>query len=491
MDSFVDPLVPSQKATDLSPGVIYAGAADFTLPDARGFLGAADPTFAGVPMTAASPLECNRKVTDTAIKYNEFAKLKYAVFRYDQAYSEYQNRVTTECICTRSETGPRVRCPSKEELLQDPRVCIEYGNRWSTGNMPLPPLKPTPTKTYTEQEIAYFTMIENQTVECVGGTCAPSSAVYADNTIGPAIANLAWTFFASAKDAPFGMQCQAHFRAAQQIAANTGAVAVTGTGDADDLGRRALATVPYTRSDCAVSRIDATKPPVCTSLAATRTVDGDQSLAWFYSLPLDKATVSQAGEMQRICRDYDSYNSTAQKHKLPECSCINAEDNPSFVKLNTNFTTTTKLCWYRPCYVTGSDRLITPADEIARRRCQANVCQSVLNIVDATDIKLDDLKQMVNCSEQKSWDDAAAKKGAASGDGAGGGLGGVIAGASGQISAIASAIDWGAIAPLIVAGVIALLLLIAAALLWFSKPQPRPPSANDAGAAVTVEIKNN
>jgi hypothetical protein len=462
MDTFVDPRILLRGSAPPPIGLIAVGAADYSRPDpAYGFLGTADTTFAGVPMIASSPLECNTKAASLAMKYNEFAIMKHNLKTYEQDFGAFQLRVRSECDClNRSECSKNL---SDGVIDLQPSLCP----RWKFGSVPVRPVQPAPLENrFTPVEILLYNAVGEQTVRCIdSGTCNYSL----DTTGGvPAITDLAWSFFADAAGAPFGMQCQVHFRKCTALDADENAI--TGTGGAADLGRRALATVPYKRGDCADSKVGLPTTE-CTALASKIDTEDDPALTWWYSIPDDGAQLSKANEIERICANYD----TPGIRPLSECTCQKAETREAFQLLKSNFATTSKLCWYLPCALKSRDQLLKPAEEAYV--CNANVCQAINNWINNTDIKLNDLKNTVNCTESE-WESAGA--------GGGGGGGDIISGATNKIIEVASGLDWGAIVGIVVASVIVLLLMAWAARLWFSDQTKAAVVAPPAGAAVVA-----
>ena len=450
MDRFVDPSVPlgGGRLPDpvTEPGRVVYGATDFTAADSRGFLGAADPAFAGVPLAAGSPLECNRKASQLALDYNVFARRKFADDQYTAKYANYVNRCKTECNCFARACDDAMKAG---QFVDDPGLCTQYpGSSWRYGT-PIKPTKPPSLDSfYSTQEIGRYLMLAEQTATLAGG----EYGVAVDGTGQPAVTDLAWTFFANAADAPFGMQCRVHLRECSRVAASADAISgvtITDTQGLSDLGLRTLATVPYLRPDCARSPLSRYPTAAeCTELAAERTTDSI-GLKWFDTLPDEGNVGSKTSEMNRICRVFPG---------LHECLCLNRETNATYQEAQIFFKTTSPVCWYIPCQVSGFDRLITPKEVDARNACQANVCQNIVSVIDSSSVSVDDLKATINCTSAE-WE------GATGGGGGGGGGGGVI---SGITDGVAQAVtDYGAIAGLVVGLLVALALLAYAARLWF------------------------
>lgn len=399
MDRFVDARVLAAANGALSTGAITSGAADFSAATDT-FSGALDPTFAGIPVDAASPYECNKIASGMAKQYGVFMSVK------------------------------------------------KSGGDAQVARM------------YTPQQVAFYSMLADQTGVCLSnGECGPSL-----NSRGEAaVKALTWTFHANTQDAPFGRSCQIHLRAGAKIVANPDAV--SSVGDESDLGLRTLASVPYIRSDCAPSRVKAVKADQCTALALPLPADpnDDPARSW-----LAKLTPSGPGDTQESLIRYicDTYT------YLDECACLRRDDSAAFQAIKTNFAITNPVCWYIPCNVPGVDRLLTPVDEDARNKCTANVCQNIVNVVGSTNISLEDMKAAINCSDTKAWDDAAAAANKKDGGG-----GDIIAGLGDAVTKAVT--DWGGIAAVIVAAVVALAMLAyAAKLLLGQAPASAPPATN-------------
>jgi hypothetical protein len=454
MDAFVAPSVPLAAGTMPGEGVVAFSASDFTRPNSEtGFNGVSDPTFAGIPLSAASPYQCNEKASALAVAYNAFAKVKHdddsAVKNYDLAYQQFIQQIKAACEYKAGYTA--------EEIAQDLSRCRKWKNE-------IPPMPKKPTlvldKNYSPDQIRFFSVLMNQTVKCFSGTCAPSMDGYAV----PQITNLTWTFYSTPASAPFGQQCHVHMRKLTSVTSNSGAL--TSVGNIVEVGRRALATVPYRRGDCAPSMIGEPTATECTALAAKRGTEENHALNWYFSLPDDNSPVSKTSEVERICRDYESPD-----HILPECACQNAEEKSSFLKLRSNFASSSKVCWYTPCSRKGIDRLFTPAEEKERLKCNAPVCQSILNIMDSTDVSLSDLKNSLDCSDKSAWDKAEAGKNQ--------GTNSPLSGLKDTLGDIVSNTDWVSIIGLIAALVIAVMILAGAARLFFY-----PGASTDTSAAV-------
>ena len=462
MDKFLTPTVirsPEQfrsfdnpNGTPI-PGYVTSGFANFVNSGPWGFTGATDPTFAGIPVTAASPLECNTKATQAALYYNAYAKTKY----------DYELAVTN------------------------------YNSAWAVwkvkgiGAEPLRPTDPMPSK-YTPSEVLFFEQIATQTARCVTAQfeqpkCGPAtgrSAVIGvdgkwqwstgDNvssTAQPSIQDVVWSFIADVSKAPFGKQCQIHYRPLQAVGEllfNDGTTAsVTGVGNSD-CGANTLATVPYIRKGCAPSEVGQPQATECTVLAE-RHSQASLGYKWYLDGLTDEGSTSQTSVVERICNDYPL---------LQECDCLAREERPNFNLFKTNFSTTSPICWYLPCSLPGDDRLVTPQQSRARDDCNANVCQSIVNVVNSETVDLKDVQNTINCTaaQYEAGMKAAAGKG---------GTTDVISGTLDQIKGITDQISTEVIIA-IVCGAIVLLLLILAAWLFFksspsspSSPPPPPP----------------
>jgi hypothetical protein len=484
MDRFVDSQVPVPGRDPPVVGVVSFGVADYSAADNLGYSGTTDPTFAGLSLNASSPFECNEKASHIAVEYNKFRERVDGIENYEVAYKRYETRCKTECNC-----GDRFISAHRENLayelcVNDMRAGKFIGNTdmcgthykgafWVNGT-PEKPRKDTPLDAlYTAQEIALYTAVGQQTINCISSGC--SFSLSPDNL--PAVTNLAWTFFSSPADAPFGTQCQVHLRKSNKLAPNQNAL--TGTGNYSDLGRRALATVPYKRNDCAPSKVGLTTTE-CTALTTKLTAEKNHALAWWYSLPDNSQSdePSKTGEINRICQDYD----VPDVHSLSECACQNAENSEAFTRLKSNFSTTTKLCWYSPCAVKGIDRLLTPDDIKARDACNADVCQNIINGLDNQGLDFNDVKMSVNCSSAEVWDKIAPENESVRDST------NIISGATQKLGELVSGVDWASVAGAIVAGVVILLLLAAAMWLW-SSPRPLTFSAAAALAPATVTAK--
>jgi hypothetical protein len=471
MDTFVDPQVPMDGGSKPPPpGVVSFGAADYS-EASDGYLGATDPTFAGLSLQASSPFECNTKASEIATGYNQFARDKTAFENYEAADEDYKRRCKTECYC-----GTRAYSICNEDMknglfVDNPDLCgpgKHIAAFWKNGKPVAPRKGVSLDQLYVPDKIDLYNAVAQQTARCIPPKgCGLSIS---DGAGVPAVTDLAWTFFAKPADAPFGMQCQVHFRKSDKLVPNQNAL--TGTGD-NDLGRRALATVPYIRSNCAPSKLGLPTTE-CTALATALSVENSPALAWWHSLPDDEAAqVSKTTEIKRICNTYD----VPDAHRLSECACQNAELSESFKKLQSNFSTSTKFCWYSPCAVHGIDRLLTPSDEEARDNCNADLCSNIINGFDNQGLNFNDVQMSVNCSSQDIARGVAA---------AGGDAKGIIAGTADKIADLISDVDWGAVAGVVAAGVVVLLLLAAAAWLWSSGGPPPAATADKTVPPVVV-----
>jgi hypothetical protein len=478
MDRFVDPQVPVAGQDPPVVGVVSFGVADYSAADNRGYSGTTDPTFAGLSLNASSPFECNEKASHIAVEYNKFRERVDGIENYEVAYQRYEKRCKTECNCgirdiyngyspTNVAYDQCVKDMKLGKFIGNTDMCgIHYNGAFWMNGTPEKPVKDTPLNAlYTAQEIELYTAVGQQTINCI----SPSECSFSlspDNL--PAVTNLAWTFFSSPADAPFGTQCQVHFRKSDKLAPNQNAL--TGTGNYRDLGRRALATVPYKRNDCAPSKVGLTTTE-CTALTTKLTAEKNQALAWWYSLPDNSQSdePSKTGEINRICQDYD----VPGVHSLSECACQNAENSEAFTRLKSNFSTTTKLCWYSPCAIKGIDRLLTPDDIKARDACNADVCQNIINGLDNQGLDFNDVKMSIICApENESVRDST----------------NIIPGVTQKLGDLVSGVDWASVAGAIVAGVVILLLLAAAMWLW-SSTRPLTFSAAAALAPATVSAK--
>ena len=459
MDKFLTPTVirgPEQFCSFDNPlctpipGYVTSGFANFVNSGPWGFTGATDPTFAGIPVTATSPLECNTKATSYALLYNGYAKTKYD---YGRAMDKYISDKVT------------------------------YDIQRKTGNLPEPlkPTDPMPGK-YTPSEVLFFEQIATQSARCVADEfmqfkCSPSigrSAVIGVdgkwqwstdgnvNTAQPSIQDVVWSFVADVSKAPFGKQCQIHYRPLQvpvgELLFDDGTTAsVTGVGNSD-CGANTLATVPYIRQGCAPSEVGQPQATECTVLAE-RHSQASLGYKWYLDGLTDEGSTSQTSVVERICNDYPL---------LQECDCLAREERPNFNLFKTNFSTTSPICWYLPCSLPGDDRLVTPQQSRARDDCNANVCQSIVNVVNSETVDLKDVQNTINCTAAQY---EAGMKAAAGG----GGTTDVISGTLDQIKEITGQISTEVIIA-IVCGAIVLLLLILAAWLFF-KSSPSPPSS--------------
>jgi hypothetical protein len=383
-----------------------------------------------------------------ALDYNFFARRKFASDQYAARYATYERRCKTECDCFGRACDDAMK---DGQFVADPSLCTEYpGSSWLYGT-PIKPTQPPPLDSfYTVAEIGRYSMLAEQTAVLAGG----QYGVSVDGTGQPAVTDLAWTFFASEADAPFGMQCRVHLRKCGRVTASAGAISgvtITDTQGLSDLGLRTLATVPYLRPDCARSPLS--RYPTaseCTELASERITDSI-GLKWFDTLPNEGNVGTKVSEMNRICRLYPG---------LHECLCLNRETNATYQETQVFFKTTSPMCWYIPCQVSGFDRLITPPDEAARNACQANVCQNIVSVIDSSTVSVDDLKATINCTSAE-WEGASG-----GGGGGGGGGGDIISGITDGVAQAAA--DYGAIAVLVVGLLVALALVAYAARLWFA-----------------------
>ena len=463
MDKFLTSSVPrplDATTRNPTPGYIVYGFANFADSGPYGFKGVLDPTFGGLPVTASSPLECNTKATRYALDYNKYAWIKYndaklrAQYDTDMARYEYLKSI-----------GANSPVQPKRPEYQIP---IEY----------------------TASDVLFFDQIATQTMRCTSeGACGPSSGdrrafitedniwVFDSASAGsiPSVQDVVWSFVADAAAAPFGRQCQIHFRPVQpvrEVISSNGRndASVTGVGNSD-CGAQTLATVPYIRDGCAPSRVGMTLAPECTVLAEDhgrlQTTDG---WAWYVDGLPDTGSYSKTSAVEGVCRLYPS---------LQECDCIAREERPNFNLFRANFTSTTDACWYLPCSRPGSDRLVTPADAEARLHCSPDVCQSITNVVNSENIDLKDVQNTINCSTEQY---EAGMKNAADG---GADAGGVVAGITDKISGIASGLGTETIVAIVVLAV-AVVLMSLAAWLYFSSSSSRPAFAI-AAAAASVE----
>lgn len=465
MDQFVDPKVPLATPAGGQPpptGWIARGAADFTAAGSYGYAGVNDPTFAGIPLVASSPLECNQKASHMIVDYNKYAKLLFDYQKqYQTDYATYQTRLETECSEWNYSAGGLTTVSQRTTC----RI-------WKNGE-PEPPTSVAEymNNLYDPKEQQYFNAIAEQTVKCTNGKCGPSL----DGSATPKVTDMTWTFFASPAGAPFGVQCQVHLRRASTMAANDGAV--TGIGDSDG-GQRTLATVPYKRGNCAPSKIGLQTPTQCTVLAEDHSSAGiDQTgWTWFNGLPKTKEDAGKIGSA--ISQDSEVTNVCDRYPYLQECDCLARLQRPSFNEFKTNFAIP-DWCWYLPCAHEGYDRVATWEILNGRSNCKSNVCQNINNIVNSSNTNLDAVKNTINCTQQE-WDNAASGGG---GSGGGSSPADVISGLTDGIQKFASDLDWGAIVGIIIAGVAVLLLLAGAARLWFSASSAAKPAATATATA--------
>jgi hypothetical protein len=453
MDKFLTPTVPrSLGSLCPAPGYLVYGYADFSKSGQFGFQGALDPTFAGVPVTAASPLECNSKATAYALAYNKFAKMKYD---YSLANAKYSADLDA------------------------------FKRGGMKGVQPAKPVDPIPLA-YPPSAVLFFNQIETQTVRCTSdGKCGPSIGertaivnedkwVYTtrkptDPSI-PSVQSVVWSFIADAAAAPFGRQCQIHFRPCESVRellfSDGRNASVTGVGNSDS-GAQTLATVPYIRDGCAPSRTGLTLAKECTVLAEDHNRLGPtDGWKWYLDGLPDTGSLSKTSSVENVCGLFPS---------LQECDCLARQERPNFNQFKTNFTSTSEICWYLPCSLEGSDRLVTPQQAKARDECSPNVCQSITNVVNSDKVDLKDVQNTINCSTEEY--EAGVKKAAEAEAG-----GGLVAGVTGTINNITSGLDTGTIVA-IVCIVLVVILLIAATRLYFVSSSAQVPPADAAPAA--------
>lgn len=456
MDRFLEPSVPRPPDAAPKPGFLVYGYSDFAENGMYGFKGVLDPTFAGLPVTASSPLECNSKATSYALDYNKYAKIKYddamAKAKYDKDMAFYDMSV-------------------------------------KGGFNPVQPMRPVyQLSLYAASAILFFDQIETQTMRCSSeGACGPSSgqrrAFMTEDRIWvyeevkdlaaapiPSIQDVTWSFIADAAAAPFGRQCQIHFRPAQrtrEVLFQDGKNAsVTGVGNSD-CGAQTLATVPYIRDGCAPSRVDMPQAKECTVLAEDHgRIGPTDGWSWYTDGLPDDGTLSKTTTVLDICARYPL---------LQECECIAREERPNFNLFKANFSSTSEVCWYLPCSRTGYDRLVTPAEADARLHCDPNVCQSITNVVNSEKVDLKDVQNTINCSTAQY--EEGMKKAADKEAG-----GGVVAGVTDKINSIASGLGTETIVAIVVVVFVVILMLLAA-WLYFSSSSSRPVPAVAAAAA--------
>lgn len=208
------------------------------------------------------------------------------------------------------------------------------------------------------------------------------------------------SFFAVPETAPAGMQCVVNFSCGGVDASEENAIAFRvdrETNLSNASGRKEVCQIPLMENECMTNKILGKAPRHCTGLTAEG-IFGANCRSWFDSLPKDTGPVTRAGVVQAVCERYPF---------LAECMCQSRELDDTYLSFKSKaFNTVSDVCWYMPCKMSGRDRLVTPLEDESRNSCNNKICGAFVDITNSTNINLDELKNMINCTEEE-WEQAA------------------------------------------------------------------------------------
>jgi len=79
---------------------------------------------------------------------------------------------------------------------------------------------------------------------------------------------------------------------------------------------------------------------------------------------------------------------------LPECSCVNAADNPTYAALKAGGIQVPDYCWYTPC----SDTRNIGTFEDQSQQCPKSICQTIINTAQSQQVDYSNLKLITTCT---------------------------------------------------------------------------------------------
>ncbi len=153
---------------------------------------------------------------------------------------------------------------------------------------------------------------------------------------------------------------------------------------------RCLTPLPSTI--CLQDRILQSTPEVCLGVGMlTSSSIGSQCQTWWGSIPDDSGITNKNSEIEKLYNLYPD---------ISAMSCSNRFNNPDFLQMKgvAPLSSTSDQCWYRPCSLEGYDRLVVPELANSRGECSTDFCGTIVNVVDSTNLNIEDFENYVNCS---------------------------------------------------------------------------------------------
>ncbi len=200
---------------------------------------------------------------------------------------------------------------------------------------------------------------------------------------------------------------------------------------------------PLPSSDCLANRITLETPSICTGIGnKTQTAYGSQCQTWWGNL-------SDAKKETEGLKLYNLYPD------ISEMMCYNREQDEEYQIMSVvpPLNTQPAQCWYLPCKLEGFDRIVEPELKNARGDCSTDFCGTIVNVVESTDIDLDNITSVVDCALEDFEADNDPGGGGNTGTG-GGGNTGTGGGNGGEEEESGSSLNW------IISGILTLVVIL-------------------------------
>jgi len=162
--------------------------------------------------------------------------------------------------------------------------------------------------------------------------------------------------------------------------------------DRNSAGKQTKCTVPVMDTQCRVNRINGLRPNTCTGLTADGAF-GLECETWYDGMEENSGTPNRTTIVENLCTDHPW---------LEECMCQARFTRGDYEKYkNELFNAVSDVCWYQPCKIPGSDRLVTPDEERARNTCESDICGNFINVVNSDNIDIEGMRSVVGCSDSE------------------------------------------------------------------------------------------